>query len=690
MKKIEMAKLIGLADEKYVAEAAPKAKVTRGVFWRKFAIIAACISLVLTSVGLWLFVPYQKAEIDGPLDRNNLPKELREYSDSEYLDLMYAFYQYNGKNIRTPDNNYEKYVEDVIDDIFGFIAPKAESDVMNGDSYYNPFNDGSGNEFYCSIEESSSSIAGEAEYVETTDNQVAGVIEADLFKRTKTHIFYLDYTEMVIRVYSVAGEDSRLVSKYQLTSKGDAKFAMTRSGQLFLSEDGKTLTFISNNSDVISYDTITKKESLSAVSVISLDVSDPENIKEKARFEITGSFITARYVGGKILLMSKFNANSLNYSELSGFVPQINTGDGFKPVAAEDIIFPEEITSKLYTVVTQLDGESLEFEGAAACLGYSTEVYVSADKVFLTKSYNSKKLASGEEDGIHWAKYPRMTEILALGYGEEGFKNLGSVSVEGTVKNQYSLDEYGGILRVVTTLGSNSVYYSEGELKEVGGSLDLSNVMMIQNTASNAALYCIDLDTWEIVGEVRNFAPDGESVESVRFDGIYAYVCTAEVITFTDPVYFFDLSDLSNITYTDTGVIEGYSSSLVNFGTNTLLGIGYGENRSTLKIEVYAEDGDKVESLCAYERSGYGFSEDYKSYFIDRENGLVGLAVSDQTTGNLKFRYILLAYNGYELVEVENVLFDGYVDIAFARAALADDYFYIMARDQFEFFKVFE
>ena len=687
MKKIEMAKLVGLADEKYVAEAAPKARVTRGVFWRKFALIAACISLVITSVSLWLFVPYQKAEIGDQLDRNNLPKELAGYADSEYLELMYAFYKYNGQNTRTPDNNYEKYVEDVLDNVFGAFMPKSET--ADGDYYYNGAPMVNADDYF-PIQESASSTSGNKNYVETTDNQVAGVIEADLFKRTKTHIFYLDYTEMVIRVYSVAGEDSRLVSKYQLTSKGNAKFAMTWSGQLFLSEDGNTLTFISNNSDVISYDTITKKESLSAVSVISLDVSDPENIEEKARFEITGSFITARYVGGKFLLISKFNANSLDYSELGGFVPQINVGDGFKPVAAEDIIFPEEINSKLYTVVTQLDGESLGFEGAAACLGYSTEVYVSADKVFLTKSYNSKEAVSGEEDGLYWLKHPRMTEILALDYGEEGFENLGSVSVEGTVKNQYSLDEYGGILRVVTTLASNSVYFYEAEPNIVNGSLDMSNVAMIQTAASNAALYCIDLETFEIVAEVSGFAPDGESVESVRFDGTKAYVCTAEVITFSDPVYFFNLSDLNNITYTDTGVIEGYSSSLVNFGTNTLLGIGYGENRSTLKIEVYAEDGDKVESLCAYERAGYGFSEDYKSYFIDRENGLVGLMVSDQTTVDLKFRYILLAYNGYELVEIKNVPFDGYVDIALARAALADDYFYIMARDQFEFFKVFE
>ena len=134
MKKIKMAKLVGLADEKYVAEAAPKARLTRGVFWRKFAIIAACISLVISSVSLWLFVPYRKAELGDQLDRNNLPKELASYSDSEYLELMYAFYKYNDKNTRTPDNNYEKYVEDVLDNVFGAFMPKSET--ADGDYYY--------------------------------------------------------------------------------------------------------------------------------------------------------------------------------------------------------------------------------------------------------------------------------------------------------------------------------------------------------------------------------------------------------------------------------------------------------------------------------------------------------------------------------------------------------------------------
>lgn len=41
MKKIDMAKAIGLADEDFVAEAAPVATRTKSIFWRKFAIVAA-------------------------------------------------------------------------------------------------------------------------------------------------------------------------------------------------------------------------------------------------------------------------------------------------------------------------------------------------------------------------------------------------------------------------------------------------------------------------------------------------------------------------------------------------------------------------------------------------------------------------------------------------------------------------
>ncbi len=687
MKKIDIAKAVGLADEKYIAEAAPKAN-TKGRFWRKFALIAACVSLVVTSVSLWLFLPYEKAdEGAGALDKNNLPSALRAYENSEYLDLMYAFYKYDKAHASRPKNNFENYVEDFLDDLLDAFMPKMGS-AADGDRMPNASAPTYGDGFNFSINEAADSVnkGDGGEYVETTDNQVAGVIEADLFKRTTSHIFYLDLNNAVIRVYSIAGEESCLVSTYNIKSDDERGF-LSYSTQMFLSQDGKTLTLVGNKSDIITYDVETKKEKyLSAASIISLDVSDPENIKENSRFAITGNFITARFVDGKILLMTQFNTYGFDYSDMSAFVPQIDTGDGFKPIPAEDIIFPEELTSKYYTVVTQLDGETLALEGAAACLGYSTEIYVSADKLFLTRSYND--YFYGEDDGVRIVRNVPVTEILALGYGNGSFENLGQITVEGSIKNQYSLDEYEGILRVVTT--TRGTKYSGGEVK-INGSyvVELTDSVSTVSVPSNAALYCIDLSTWQIVGEVKDFAPAGETVESVRFDGTNAYVCTAVVITLTDPVYFFDLSDMSNITYTDTGVIEGYSSSLVNFGDGILLGIGYGDDLNTLKIEVYAENGDKVESLCSYERKKVLFAEEYKSYFIDRERGLIGLAISDRTKRENMCEYILLAFNGYELVEAEQVGFENYIDLSNVRATLIDDYFYIMGYDNFEVVKIF-
>lgn len=685
MKKQDIYRELSNIDPVLIAEADPSApKIsTKNRFWRKFSIIAACIALLTTSLCLWLFLPYDRADEPENIDREHLPAALEGHKDSEYLDLMLAFYNYDlsvRKN-NLASNNFETYIEDILTSLFGGVAKSEdmELEIMEPTNAAPPTASvptGDGPMYSGNVDEGA--------YVETTDNQVAGVIEADLIKRIKTHIFYLNRYDMTLRVYSIEGEDSRLVSEVKITHGFDNFFAELYSAQLFLSGDGNTLVVLGNGIGFTESEA--GKEKLSATILLAFDVSNPENITKKAHFAIAGDFLTARLVDGKILLMSKYYVNKVDYDNPASFLPLIDSGNGFEVMAAEDIIFPETLTSKYYTVVTQVDMDTLELEGAAGCLCYSDEHYVSADKIFLTRAYNAYFEREGDEKFI---EEDRMTEIYALGYGEGGFSKLGSVSVGGTVKNQYSLDEYEGILRVVTTtMGSKIV----GDAKVVNGRVKYGNGdAYAQSKLSNAALYCIDLETWQIVAEVRDFAPAGETVESVRFDGTNAYVCTAVVVTFTDPVYFFDLSDLTNITYTDTGVIEGYSSSLVNFGDGFLLGIGYGRDRNTLKIEVYYEEGEKVESLCSYERYAVSFSEDYKSYFIDRERGLVGLMISDWSgkDGYSGCRYILLAFDGYKLVEVIDQPFDSYGNLGDARATLADSYFYMLEGTRFKFRKLF-
>ena len=681
MKKIKMAQVVGLADEKYVAESAPKAS-GKGIFWRKFALIAACVSIIATSLCLWLFMPLDRGDdLPEEVDKASLPKALRDYEDSEYLDLMYAFYRYEKENTYGAKNNFEKYIEDLFD--FAFNGGAAVEDAV----VEFPTNAAPGDMLESADEEVKVETMGDGSYVETTDNQVAGVIEADLFKRTKTHIFYLNKNASMVYAYSIKGEESSLVSSITIDDYDYDTFEKIVVSEMFLSQDGKTLTLLGYSRT----DKALLAEGLApyrrSAILVSLDVSDPANITEKARFAITGDYTTARVVDGKILLVSNYTPNRTDFSDVNTLVPLIDCGEGFTPIAAEDIVLPESITSKYYNVVTQLNESDLKFEGAIACLSYSNTVYVSSDKIFLTRQYSD--YIKGEENGTPVVKNTTMTEIYALGYGADGFKKLGGTSVEGRVKNQYSLDEYEGVLRVVTTLPGTTKYYGDVKLDKDGSIWYKDKEATVSFTQSNAALYCIDLASWQIVGEVRDFAPDGETVESVRFDGTNAYVCTAVVITFTDPVYFFDLSDMSNITYTDTGVIDGYSSSLVNFGDGFLLGIGYGATRDSLKIEVYYENGDKVESIASYEREGVSFSEDYKSYFIDRERGLIGLSVSCWNAKEYGDHYILLMFDGYKLTEVLDEYIGELYDPASARATLADDYFYIMENKYFKAVKLY-
>lgn len=245
------------------------------------------------------------------------------------------------------------------------------------------------------------------------------------------------------------------------------------------------------------------------------------------------------------------------------------------------------------------------------------------------------------------------------------------------------MDEYEGILRVVTTTNATTVqenYYSDSVIP--GGSVE---ILSTATGESNASLYCIDLQSFETIAKVEDFAPPREEVQSVRFDKTSAYVCTS--IEMSDPVFFFDLSDLNNITYKDTGTIEGFSSSLVNFGNGYLLGIGQ-ENWSTFKVEIYQETADGVTGFCRYTLEDAYYARDYKSYYIDRENQLLGLGI--QQYGKLAEHfdgYILLHFDGYQLVELLRVELPGTNE--FKRGVYIDGFMYLFGENAFKVEQVF-
>ena len=643
MKNRRLLQSLSFIDNKYVKEAEPKmAKSTS----TNPLIAVACLALVAI-LGLYLFIPLKPNTVD-----------LSVYADSEYSPLIAAIdnYVYKPKQYK---NNFKRIINTFS---FGFkLAAGSKGEASSPD-----------------LEESMGSSNNG--YVETTDNQVNGVIEADLLKRTETHAFRLGINQGtdILKIYTVNGKNSEEIATLDIPKFTD-EVSTTSSGEMYLSLDGKTVTVIKNYSTKAE----SQKYTTSKVGITSIDVSDLTAPAVKKQVSIDGSYNTSRMVDGKLLLISNYTVRSseIDYSKPETFVPTITDGDTTKCIEFENIIYPDKLTNLRYTVVSLMSENGLQMLGANALLCYNSDVYVSNENVYVTRDYSITDSFDGS-DQRHY--FRTLTDISILKYADGTLENNGTVTVDGSIRNQYSMDEYNGHLRVVTST-NDRIYINGPEYVDKATEL-------LADKRESASLTVFNLDTNEKIAEVRDFAPEGEEAMSVRFDGDTAYVCTAEVVKNTDPVYFFDLSDYTNITYTDTGVIDGFSTSLIQLGDGYLLGIGQ-ENASYNKVEIYEEIDGKVVSVDKYLFQG-NYSTDYKAYFIDRESDMFGFAIEYRTGDGIEtfeHAYVLLAFNGYELVEVYEISFGKtYTNPSRVRVFMIDDYLYFTNDTEMKVYNITE
>lgn len=587
---------------------------------------------------LTLFIPYDKS----------LPS-VDKYANSPY----YAVIEKLNTLTHVPkeyDSPFEEYIAAPLKSFFDFefimmggaVGSAPQSDMMmNGSS------------------------DGNAKYEEVTDNQVAGVIEGDIFKRSDKYIYYLSSGNL--SVYSIEGKDSKKVGEYSIKSKDgyNVAYYYGEDSEMFLSNDCNTIYILTS--------AYKKDKEEKYVTLLTLDVSDPTKIAEKKRLYFSGNYETSRLCDNTLLLVANYRVNGgVQYNKPKEYIPQYGTSKNMTCIPAEDIIVPEDANNTRFTTLYMIDTTTLELQSSKALLSYAEEVYVSEDTIYTTHQKQVKTIK------YCITRIEQMTDITAISYADNKLTQTGTVTVAGYVENQYSLDEYEGILRVVTTTDINKYREQEEAINHDNGPTYTSmSPIADREVGTNASLYCIDLDTWKVVSSVEGFAPPNEIVRSVRFDKDKAYVCTS--IELQDPVFAFDLSDLSNITYKDTGTISGYSLSLVDFG-DYLLGIGYGDSMDNLKLEVYEETSDGVVSVASYEVAYCRFSTEYKSYFIDRENMRIGIAIENYDyEDESPCRYRLIQFDGYSLIRLLNTPYAG--DLDEARAVYIDGYLYILGEE---------
>jgi uncharacterized secreted protein with C-terminal beta-propeller domain len=117
-------------------------------------------------------------------------------------------------------------------------------------------------------------------------------------------------------------------------------------------------------------------------------------------------------------------------------------------------------------------------------------------------------------------------------------------TVPGHERNQYSMDEYNGYLRIETTTSNLSGF-----------------------TQTNVYVLNMNLS---VVGKLEGLAP-GENFHFARFMGDRAYFVTFES---TDPLFVIDLSNATNPTVLGELRIPGYSDYLYPYDETHLIGVG--------------------------------------------------------------------------------------------------------------------
>ena len=691
MKNKKINDMLNLIDDEFISEADPnlpkKTSFAKRYIWKN---IAACLVVVLLATNIATLIPlFNRSEPNENMENGDLMPPMEDGNGDEGSN------ENTGNNETDPELPPSTLPEITPDDENAESGESGELDESISSSVLTPLpseydkvvekleGKGDGNVKDSVIEDQLKEEVQDSmedledvlnknesaldKYVEVTDNQVSGVIEGDLFKRTESHIFYIQGASLVI--YEIKGASSSMVGKISLIEE------LTRIGnklsrnldnkneeligseeqsylEMVLSQDSKTVTVITKAYELDYFE---------GVAITTISVENPREPYIKSTRAVLGKYIATRLVNNSLIVITDYKAFKDSKGLKYGYVPMVYTNGDFKHVPSDRIYMPNSISTSNYTVITMLDQENGRVKDIYAYLDLGSSVYVSNNRIYLSKFQTVADKGLGIEKSE--------STLTLIEYDMYGFTHKGTLSFDGEIKNQYSIDEYNGILRVVTTLREEkfNIDYETGEI--------IDRIENIGDERTNAALFCYDLSTMEKICEIRNFAPDGEEVQSVRFDKNYAYVCTAVVKKMTDPVFFIDLSDLNNPKVSETGEIEGYSSSLVSLGDGYLLGIGYGANTSTLKVEVYKEENGEVISVATYEKSGTGFSEDYKAYFIDREKGLIGLGV---TQSNVQ-KYIVLKFvkSAEDIGLALSVNVNGSYNLK--RATLINGEFYILA-----------
>ena len=456
----------------------------------------------------------------------------------------------------------------------------------------------------------------------TTNNQVAGVDEADIIKTDGNYIYALVKNDLKIIKANPANE-ATVVSTITFKS---------RPQDIFI--DGTNLSVFGADQQIYAMDLYKSFRRQNPYTFFKVyDLVNPADPKLVRDLNFEGSYTDARLIGDYVYL---FTNSYENYIENEPLVPRVldnglvlssDCSSGGKCFAPDIYYFDIPYNSYSFSNVTAINikDNNEALSGQSFLMNYGQNLYVSQNNIYIsyTETLNEydleqsvkrglvfSKLSSEDQDKINKIeavasyilnKNEKTAKVISIidhyisSLSEEGKTSL-QTEIDSGLKQKLSEQSNNMEKTVIHKIGINGNKIEYRGMGEVSGqvlnqfSMDESNnYFRIATTRSQiwsrlsdtpsesySNVYVLDNDM-KVVGSLENLATS-ERIYSARFMGDRAYLVTFKQ---TDPLYVIGLSDPTKPSVLGALQVPGFSTYLHPADANGNKLIGFGRDVST-------------------------------------------------------------------------------------------------------------
>ena len=500
-----------------------------------------------------------------------------------------------------------------------------------------------------------------------TNNQVEGVQEADIIKTDGEYIYAaVDGDVYLLRENGGTPEILSKIEKKagtELDEKDGAHEAEEYVNNIYVTET--RLVLMKYTVDYSTYEDAVAEDVAIAGCYVGqgtytaavYDIADRSHPVLLNELGQSGTLISSRMVGDILYLVySYYVPGEIDETDPSTYVPALYLGDAKTEVAADDIMLLGEPGAAQYLTVSSIDvGSPAEFLDTQSILGCGSDIYCNSETlvVALTTMEETNDVSKDTTERFR----------CSLKDGAVTMESQGSVP--GYVLNQFSMDEYNGYFRIVTTENVTH-YFNEG------------GIASAEQEKTRNHLFVLD-ESMNIVGSIEDLAR-GESIYSARFMGDTGYFVTYRQV---DPLFTVDLSTPSEPKILSELKVPGFSNYLHPFGDGLLLGFGQNSDEKSgeiqgLKLSMFdtsdpAAVAEKHSELLGEKYMWSNAIGNHKAILVDSEKNLIGFPAENE--------YMLYSYSpesGFQKIAQLTLEADGPGDMDYdLRGFYVDDVFYL-------------